>query len=85
MPRMPFSTLAIVLTRPASGRVISTWAWAFATLNTLNAATKKVVTLMRSAFRPTSRPGRIAAEGGPRVRRSSRAIARGFELRPQPS
>ena len=50
---------------------------------TLNAATKKVVTLMRSAFRPTSRPGRIAAEAGPRVRRSSRAIARGFEPRPR--
>jgi len=85
MPRIPCSTFAIVLMRPASGMVISTWAWAFAALNALNAATKKMVALMRSFFRPTSRPSRIAAEVGPRVRRSSRAIAGDFELRPRPS
>jgi len=52
MPRMPFSTFAIVLTRPASGIVISTWAYAVAALNMLNAATKKMVTLMHSGLSP---------------------------------
>src|SRR5580765_8460626 len=55
MPRMPCSTLAMVLTRPASGMVNSTWAKAFAALNTLNAATKKMVGLMRLAFRSIAR------------------------------
>ena len=48
------------------------------------AAANKTKTLMRSAFRPKSRPSRIAAEVDPRIRRSSRATAGGFELGLQP-
>jgi hypothetical protein len=84
-PRMPFSTFAIVLTRPASGTVTSTWAQAFVALIILNMTTNKMPALKRSAFRARAKPNRIAAEAEPRVRRSSRAIAEDFELGPQPS
>jgi hypothetical protein len=42
-------------------------------------------TMRRSMLRPTPKPNRIAAEVDPRVHQSSRAIAEGLGLGPQPS
>jgi hypothetical protein len=73
MPRIPFSTFAVVLTRPASGTVISTWAETGVAPNAINAAARKMRTAPKLKFEYCIGPlswvkgyrGSWALNGGP--------------------